>query len=66
MEGTWKIIIWLKDQSYPVIDDTEVLDYLNAENRYFEHFIDSNSELVDTLFEEFKGRVEEEENHYLT
>ena len=52
---------WLKDQSYPVIDDTEVLDYLNAENRYFEHFIDSNSELVDTLFEEFKGRVEEEE-----
>ena len=27
---------WLKDQSYPKIDDEDVLDYLKEENRWFE------------------------------
>ena len=52
---------WLKDQSYPIIDDTEVLDYLEQENNYFKTFLDSNQNLVDTLFEEFKSRVDKEE-----
>ena len=29
---------WLKDQSYPTIDDREVLDYLEQENNYFKTF----------------------------
>ncbi|HYN46949.1 MAG TPA: hypothetical protein VES64_09690, partial [Allosphingosinicella sp.] len=27
---------WLKDQSYPVVDDADVLAHLRAENAYFE------------------------------
>ena len=27
---------WLKDQSYPTIDDEDVLDYVKAENAWFE------------------------------
>ncbi|WP_232842807.1 S9 family peptidase [Psychrosphaera ytuae] len=50
---------WLRDSSYPNTDDKEVLDYLNAENDYFQQFLAPNKELVDELFEEFKGRVDE-------
>lgn len=52
---------WLKDQEYPVVNDQNVLDYLNAENTYFHRFMDPQRALVDTVFEEFKGRTDEEE-----
>ena len=51
----------MKDQSYPTVDDQDVLDYLNAENDYFQAFLKPNVSLKDTLFEEFKGRVDEQE-----
>ena len=50
---------WLRDESYPNTDDKEVLDYLNAENNYYQSFLEPNRELINTLFEEFKGRVDE-------
>ena len=50
---------WLRDPSYPNTDDPEVLDYLNAENDYYQAFLSPNKDLVETLFEEFKGRVDE-------
>ncbi|NND81720.1 MAG: S9 family peptidase [Gammaproteobacteria bacterium] len=52
---------WLKDQGYPEVDDPAVLDYLTAENTYFHKFLKPHTALVDTLFEEFKGRTDEEE-----
>ncbi len=52
---------WLKDSSYPTIDDAEVLDYLEQENRYFEAFMQPQQPLVETLLEEFKGRVQADE-----
>lgn len=52
---------WLKDPGYPKVEDKDVLNYLNAENEYFHAFIDPNQHLVDTLFEEFKGRTDETE-----
>jgi oligopeptidase B len=52
---------WLKDQSYPEVDDKEVLDYLDEENKYFHEFLDPNRDLVETIFQEFKGRSEETE-----
>ena len=52
---------WLRDESYPTVDDKEVLDYLNAENDYFQAFLKPNEALKNTLFEEFKGRVDEQE-----
>lgn len=53
---------WLKDQGYPVVDDQPVLDYLTAENDYFQKFLEPNKALTDTIFEEFKGRTNEEES----
>ena len=47
---------WLKDQSYPRVDDPDVLAYLQAENAYFESVMAPRRELVDTLFEEIKAR----------
>ncbi|MCA3256313.1 MAG: S9 family peptidase [Alphaproteobacteria bacterium] len=52
---------WLKDQSYPTIDDPEVLDYLKAENAYFEAAMAPHKALTDTLFEELKGRLKEDD-----
>jgi len=50
---------WLKDQGYPEVNDKPVLDYLKAENEYYANFLAPHKKLVDTLFEEFKGRVDE-------
>ncbi len=52
---------WLKDQSYPTIDDEDVLDYLKEENAYFEAQMAPRQELVDTIFEELKGRVKKDD-----
>ncbi|MGX5174906.1 S9 family peptidase [Aliikangiella sp. IMCC44653] len=52
---------WLKDPSYPNTDDKAVLDYLNKENEYFQAFLEPQKALVDELFEEFKGRVDEKD-----
>jgi oligopeptidase B len=48
---------WLKDKGYPNVDDQPVLDYLKAENEYYAQYLAPHKKLVDTLFEEFKGRM---------
>lgn len=50
---------WLRDDSYPTIDDEDVLEYLRAENAYFEAQMDGRKALVDTLFAEMRGRIKE-------
>ena len=50
---------WLKDQSYPTIDDKDVLDYVKAENAYFDAAMKPHAKLVETLFQEMKGRIKE-------
>ncbi|MFT2090135.1 S9 family peptidase [Paraglaciecola sp. 2405UD69-4] len=52
---------WLKDKSYPTVDDEPVLDYLKAENQYYARFIEPNQALVSSLVEEFKGRISDAE-----
>ena len=52
---------WLKDASYPRVDDEDVLEYLRQENSYFEKFIEPISPLVDRIFEELKGRLDQED-----
>ena len=47
---------WLKDQSYPDVDDPEVLAYLEAENAYFEAVMSPHMALTDTIFAEIKAR----------
>lgn len=53
---------WLKDQAYPKVDDADVLDYLKAENAYFEAAMKPHAALVETLFQEMKGRIKEDES----
>lgn len=50
---------WLKDDSYPVVDDKDVLDYVKAENAYFDAQMKPHAALVETLFQEMKGRIKE-------
>ena len=50
---------WLRDQRYPEVNDKPVLDYLKTENDYYAKFLAPHKTLVDTLFEEFKGRIDE-------
>ncbi len=59
VEDPWH---WLKDQSYPTVDDKDVLDYLKAENAYFEAAMKPHEPLVETLFKEMKGRIKEDDS----
>lgn len=52
---------WLRDPGYPEVTDTDVLDYLKAENAYFEAVMAPHRGLVDDLFAEMKGRIKEED-----
>ena len=53
IEDPWH---WLRDPSYPSVEDTDVLAYLTAENDYFETWMSPHQELTDTIFEEIKAR----------
>ncbi|MBB6227225.1 oligopeptidase B [Polymorphobacter multimanifer] len=59
LEDPW---FWLKDPGYPNVTDPDVLGYLEAENRWFEAGMAPLRPLVDTLFEELKGRVTPDES----
>ncbi len=50
---------WLKDPRYPDVTDQAVLDYLGAENQYFETVMAPYQNLIGSLFEEIKGRQPE-------
>src|SRR3546814_7098688 len=52
---------WLRDTSYPVVDDPDVLAYVKAENAWFEAAMKPHEGLVETLFQEMKGRIKEED-----
>jgi len=52
---------WLKDQGYPEVNDVPVLEYLKQENTYYQTFLEANTPLVDRVFEEMKGRTDEQE-----
>ncbi|MEA3065255.1 MAG: oligopeptidase, partial [Sphingomonadales bacterium] len=53
---------WLRDPAYPAVEDEDVLAYLKAENAYFEAAMAPHAGLVETLFEEMKGRLKEDES----
>ncbi|MBH9536394.1 S9 family peptidase [Novosphingopyxis sp. YJ-S2-01] len=50
---------WLRDKGYPTVDDPEILDYLNQENAWFEAHMEPQQPLIDTLFQEMRGRIKE-------
>ncbi|WP_324809500.1 S9 family peptidase [Sphingomonas sp. LY29] len=53
---------WLRDKGYPKVDDKDVLDYLKAENAYFETAMKPHAALTETMFQEMKGRVKEDDS----
>ena len=53
---------WLRDASYPTIDDEDILDHVKAENAWFEAQMKPQQALVDTLFEEMKARIKEDDS----
>ena len=53
IEDPWH---WLRDASYPTVNDANVLAYLNAENEYFEATMSPHRDLIETIFEEIKAR----------
>jgi len=52
---------WLRDPGYPDVKDPEILDYLKAENGFFEAHMAAHKPLTDALFEEMKARIKEED-----
>jgi oligopeptidase B len=59
LEDPWH---WLRDPDYPEVKDPEILAHLERENAYFEAFMAPHRRLLDTLFEEIKGRRELQES----
>ncbi len=52
---------WLRNPKYPEVNDPEILDYLKAENAYFEIAMAPHQPLIETLFQEMKGRIKEDD-----
>ncbi|HEU0125949.1 MAG TPA: oligopeptidase B, partial [Flavobacterium sp.] len=48
---------WLNDR-----ENSEVIDYLNQENAYYESMTSHTQNLKDNLFEEMKGRIKEDDS----
>ncbi len=53
---------WLRDPGYPEVTDAEVLDYLKAENGWFEAAMAPRADLVESLFQEMKARLKEDDS----
>jgi oligopeptidase B len=53
---------WLRDPDYPEVEDEAILAHLNAENAYFEAAMAPHQALIETLFQEMKGRIKEDES----
>ncbi|HEY0446003.1 MAG TPA: S9 family peptidase [Allosphingosinicella sp.] len=53
---------WLRDPGYPKVENEEVLAYLKAENGYFEAAMAPHAGLIESLFQEMKGRIKEDDS----
>ena len=53
---------WLYDKSYPEVDDEDVLDYVRAENAFFEAQMAPQADQTETLFTEMRARIKEDDS----
>ncbi|WP_298471145.1 S9 family peptidase [uncultured Erythrobacter sp.] len=53
---------WLYDKSYPTVDDEDVLDYVKAENAWFEAQMGPQKAMTEALFTEMRARIKEDES----
>ncbi len=47
---------WLRDPSYPEVNDADILAHLKAENDYFATQMEAHQPLIDTLYKELVDR----------
>ena len=52
---------WLRDPGYPVVTDAAILDHLKAETAHFTAAMKPLEPLVETIFQEMKGRIKEDD-----
>jgi oligopeptidase B len=52
---------WLRDPGYPEVTDEAVLTHLKAENAFFEDAMAPHQPLIETIFQEMKGRIKEDD-----
>ncbi len=52
---------WLRDPEFPNVTDDAILDHLKTENAYYEAMSAPYAELVETIFQEMKGRIKEDD-----
>lgn len=57
IDGRTDYYHWLRDPKWPVVQDKDILDYLNKENEYTRGHI--SKEFEDQIFEELKDRIKE-------
>ena len=50
---------WLRDKSYPTVDDPEIIAHLEAENAWFEAAMAGQKDRIDALFTEMRARIKE-------
>ena len=55
---------WLRDKNWPEVKNPEILEYLQAENQYYQDSTKQNKELEKQLYEELKARVKEDDESY--
>ncbi|MBO9712317.1 S9 family peptidase [Sphingomonas sp.] len=59
IEDPWA---WIRDPGYPNVTDKDVLAYLEEENAYFESVMAPHKPLAETLFQEMRGRIKEDDS----
>ncbi|WP_093665529.1 S9 family peptidase [Sphingomonas gellani] len=59
VEDPWA---WLRDPGYPTVTDADVIGYLDAENAYLDAVMKPHQPLVETLYQEMKARLKEDES----
>jgi oligopeptidase B len=53
---------WLRDPGYPKVGTKEILAHLEAENAWFEAQMKPQAALTETIFQEMKGRIKEDDS----
>ena len=52
---------WLRDADYPDVKNEAILNHLHAENTYFEDHLTPHDDLKETIFEELKARIKDDD-----
>jgi oligopeptidase B len=55
---------WLKDENWPNVKNTEIINHLKAENKYTENYFLPLKDQEEKLIKEMKSRIIEEEETY--